>query len=77
VIKKILFFLLSATTLFAANSLNNVTVSEYSKFLNTVSQEDPRTLYDQKMGEESGVASIERLGSPGNYSYRFNEEQAE
>ena len=63
--------------MFAANSLNNVTVSEYSKFLNTVAQEDPRTLYDQKMGEESGVASIERLGSPGNYSYRFNEEQAE
>ncbi|MBX9576989.1 MAG: hypothetical protein K2W97_00760 [Chthoniobacterales bacterium] len=76
-IKKILFFLLSATTLFAANSLNNVTVSEYSKFLNTVAQEDSCTLYDQKMGEESGVASIERLGSPGNYSYRFNEEQAE
>ncbi len=72
-----LILLLSATTLFAANSLNNVTVSEYSKFLNAVAQEDRHTLYDQKMGEESGIASIEQLGTPGNYSYRFNKEQAE
>lgn len=72
----LLLFLLSATTLFAVNSSNNVTVSEYTKFLNVVAQEDRHTLYDQKMGEESGVASIERFGVPGNYSYRFNEEQA-
>ena len=42
-----------------------------------MAQEDPRTLYDQKMGEESGIASIERVGNAGNYSYHFREEEAE
>lgn len=63
--------------LFGANALNNVTVSEYTRFLNVMAQEDPHSLYDQKMGEESGVPSIQRLGTPGNYSYRFNEGQEE
>ena len=76
-IKKIFFFLLSGASLLASNSLNNVTVSEYAKFLNVMAQEDPRTLYDQKMGEESGIASIERVGNAGNYSYHFREEEAE
>ncbi|MCX6957809.1 MAG: ubiquitin carboxyl-terminal hydrolase family protein [Verrucomicrobiae bacterium] len=72
-----LVLLLSATTLLAANSLNDVSVSEYTKFLNAVAEEDQHMLYDQKMGEESGIASIERVGDPGSYSYYFHEEQAE
>lgn len=76
-IQKIFFFLLSTTTLFAANSLNNVTVREYATFLNVVAKEDQHTLYNQKMGEEASPACIERFGVPGTYSYRFSKSQGE
>lgn len=76
-IKQVLFFFLSVTSLLASNASNNVTVREYTDFLNIVAKEDRHLLYDQKMGEDHGTPKIIRSGSPGNYSYYFREEDSE
>lgn len=72
-----LVFLLSGTTLLAVNNFNDVTVSDYVQFLNVVAKADPHILYSERMGEESGIALVERVGEPGNYSYHFREDQAD
>lgn len=61
----------------ASNASNNITVREYTDFLNIVAKEDRHLLYDQKMGEDHGTPKIIRSGSPGNYSYYFREEDSE
>ena len=73
----IALFLLKMTTLSATNAWNDVTLREYTQFLNAVAKEDPHLLYDQKMGAESGMGLIERVGEPGNYSYYFREEEGD
>jgi len=49
-----------------------VTVAQYAQFLNAVAtQSDPYGLYDPYMGhgQDRTAPSIQRLGSPGAYSY--------
>ena len=48
----------------------DVTVSQYTAFLNAVAQTDPYSLYNPSMGTESNIGpSISRSGSAGSYSY--------
>ncbi len=46
-----------------------VTVGEYTAFLNAVAKSDPNALYNPLMGTDLNVKGIVRGGSSGNYSY--------
>lgn len=46
----------------------DVTLSQYTAFLNAVAQSDPYGLYDTSMTDPN-IAGITRDGSPGSYSY--------
>lgn len=46
-----------------------VTIGQYTEFLNAVAQSDGYGLYDPDMGTDVNVAGITRSGSDGSYSY--------
>lgn len=46
-----------------------VTIGQYTTFLNAVAQTDTYALYNANMGANSNVTGIARTGSPGTYSY--------
>jgi formylglycine-generating enzyme required for sulfatase activity len=46
-----------------------VTVAEYTDFLNAVADDDPHELYDDQMALDLNSAGIARSGSPGVYTY--------
>lgn len=49
-----------------------ITAGQYTEFLNAVADADPNGLYNTLMSEPGGVllgANIQRIGSPGSYSY--------
>ncbi len=46
-----------------------VTVGQYTSFLNAVAATDTYSLYDTRMATELNIAGIDRSGSVGNYSY--------
>jgi formylglycine-generating enzyme required for sulfatase activity len=54
-----------------------VTAREYTAFLNAVAAADPYGLYNTKMWTHAEGCRIERLGSPGGYSYRVAKDWAE
>ena len=47
----------------------NVTIGQYTTFLNAVAKSDPHGLYNTKMSTDLNVAGITRVGRPGSYSY--------
>ena len=47
----------------------NVTIVQYTSFLNAVAKSDPHGLYNTQMGTDLNVAGITRIGRPGSYSY--------
>ena len=47
-----------------------VTIGQYTAFLNAVAAADPYSLYNPAMAEALAVAGIERSGSSGSYSYQ-------
>jgi sulfatase modifying factor 1 len=47
----------------------NVTVAQYTSFLNAVAKSDPHGLYNTLMSTDLNVAGINRVGRPGSYSY--------
>jgi sulfatase modifying factor 1 len=47
----------------------NVTLAQYSAFLNAVAKTDTYGLYDTHLATNLNVAGISRTGSPGSYSY--------
>ncbi len=47
----------------------DVTVGQYTEFLNAVVAADPYGLYDTHMATDLNIAGISRSGSSGNYSY--------
>jgi hypothetical protein len=47
----------------------DVTVSQYTAFLNAVAASDPYTLYINRMGTDTNIAEIARSGTSGNYTY--------
>lgn len=55
----------------------DTTASQYMAFLNAVAKEDPNHLYDERMSTDKNVASIERKGSPGNYTYTLKDSRIE
>jgi sulfatase modifying factor 1 len=46
-----------------------VTIGQYTAFLNAVAKSDPYGLYDPSMGTDASIAGIARSGSSGNYTY--------
>lgn len=48
---------------------SEVTIGQYTAFLNTVAASDPYSLYDPGMGSDLNAAGITRSGSSGSYSY--------
>jgi sulfatase modifying factor 1 len=46
-----------------------VTVGQYTAFLNAVAKSDPKGLYHAGMATDLAVAGINRVGTPGRYSY--------
>lgn len=46
-----------------------ITVAQYTKFLNAVAVDDTNALYHPSMAANLNIAGIERAGSPGSYSY--------
>src|ERR1051325_3322279 len=46
-----------------------VTVGQYTEFLNAVAATDTYGLYNTRMGTDGHTAGISRSGSSGNYSY--------
>ncbi len=48
---------------------SEITSGEYARFLNKVAKDDPHGLYDARMGSDSVRGGIDRLGSPGSYTY--------
>ena len=46
-----------------------VTIGQYSAFLNSVAANDPSGLYNTNMASDLKIAGIARSGSPGSYSY--------
>jgi hypothetical protein len=46
-----------------------VTLSQYTAFLNSVGGSDPYQLYDPNMATDIRIAGISRSGSPGSYRY--------
>jgi sulfatase modifying factor 1 len=47
----------------------DITVGQYTTFLNAVAKADPRELYDRRMATDLAIAGIHRAGMPGRYSY--------
>lgn len=47
----------------------DVTIGQYTAFLNAAARSDPYGLYDTNMGSDLNVAGIARTGSSGSYSY--------
>ena len=47
----------------------DVTVSQYTSFLNAVAATDTYNLYNTSMGTDLNIAGIARSGDPGSYSY--------
>jgi formylglycine-generating enzyme required for sulfatase activity len=47
----------------------DVTLTQYTAFLNAVAQSDPRNLYSPSMATDLNVAGIARSGVSGSYSY--------
>ncbi|MFM7520363.1 MAG: formylglycine-generating enzyme family protein [Planctomycetota bacterium] len=47
----------------------DVTISQYTDFLNAAAKSDPYSLYNTNMGTNLNIAGISRSGSPGSYSY--------
>ena len=47
----------------------DITIGQYTTFLNAVGQSDPHGLYNPKMATDLQVAGIARTGSPGKYRY--------
>jgi formylglycine-generating enzyme required for sulfatase activity len=48
----------------------DITIGQYTLFLNAVAQFDPHGLYNPKMATDLMVAGIARMGSPGRFRYR-------
>ena len=48
----------------------DITIGQYTLFLNAVAQSDSHGLYNPKMATDLQVAGIARTGSPGRYRYR-------
>ena len=48
----------------------DITIGQYTLFLNAVAQFDPHGLYNPKMATDLMVAGIARTGSPGRFRYR-------
>lgn len=46
-----------------------VTIGQYTAFLNAVAKSDPYGLYNPSMGTDAFIAGIARSGSSGNYTY--------
>ena len=46
-----------------------VTIGQYTAFLNAVAADDPHGLYNTRMAEDLRVGGISRSGSPGSYTY--------
>lgn len=46
-----------------------VTIQQYTEFLNAVAASDPNSLYNACMSDVQNVAGIARTGSSGNYTY--------
>lgn len=49
---------------------HEVTVRQYTDFLNAVARSDPHALYNTAMGSDVNVAGITRTGTSGAYSYQ-------
>src|SRR6476659_3432762 len=49
--------------------MTEVTIGQYTAFLNAVAATDTYSLYNTKMATNLNFAGISRSGSPGNYSY--------
>jgi formylglycine-generating enzyme required for sulfatase activity len=47
----------------------DVTIGQYTAFLNAVAQTDTNALYNTSMGTDLNIAGISRSGSSGSYSY--------
>jgi formylglycine-generating enzyme required for sulfatase activity len=47
----------------------DVTLAQYTAFLNAVAQSDPYGLYNTSLATNLNVAGISRTGAPGSYSY--------
>jgi formylglycine-generating enzyme required for sulfatase activity len=47
----------------------DVTVSQYTTFLNAVASSDPYGLYNTQMNDDATIAGIQRNGSSGSYTY--------
>ncbi len=50
-------------------SRNEVTIAQYTAFLNAVAASDPYGLYNTNMAMDVNIAGISRSGSPGGYTY--------
>lgn len=48
---------------------HEVTIQQYTAFLNAVAKSDPYSLYDAKMGTDLNIAGIMRTGTSGSYVY--------
>ena len=46
-----------------------ITIQQYTTFLNSVAASDPYGLYNPSMGTDLAIAGIARSGNPGSYSY--------
>jgi formylglycine-generating enzyme required for sulfatase activity len=47
----------------------DVTIGQYTSFLNAVAKTDTYSLYNSSMGTNGNIAGISQSGSSGNYSY--------
>ncbi|NBT36472.1 MAG: PEP-CTERM sorting domain-containing protein [Betaproteobacteria bacterium] len=47
----------------------DVTIQQYTDFLNAVAKSDPYSLYNTQMANNRTIAGIERTGSSGSYNY--------
>jgi len=50
-------------------SAYEVTIGQYTEFLNAKAQTDTHNLYNPNMGSNANIAGISRSGSPGGYTY--------
>jgi hypothetical protein len=46
-----------------------VTIGQYTAFLNAVAKADPNSLYNMNMATDLNIAGISRADSPGSYTY--------
>ena len=47
----------------------DITIGQYSSFLNAVARTDPYSLYSSSMGTDLNIAGISQTGGSGNYTY--------